>query len=210
MLDLESDVGHFEVTSWSCFLMEGVCTWCQVQFFRLTSFGCPAFYSLTFCLVAFEDLDLRSCDFFSTKVNFTESNRFFSWCLLVDNITRYRFISSEILWTNLDFLSWFVISFWRFYFPNSIVVSQQLSYARITISIRCQLSNYCPSTVTNHFKFSTLKIFTRLIYLMDLNREYISFGYTTSNLIGTSASWLFSKTTIIIHLGYVRNFFTIN
>ena len=81
MFDLESDVGYFEVTGWSCFLMEGVSTWCQVQFFRLTSFRCPAFYSLTFCLVAFEDLDLSSCDFFSTKADLTEGN--LTWKIVV-------------------------------------------------------------------------------------------------------------------------------
>ena len=56
--------------------MEGVSTWSQVQFFRLTSFRCPAFYCLAFCLVALVDLDLSSCDFCTTKVYFTESNRF--------------------------------------------------------------------------------------------------------------------------------------
>ena len=74
--DLEGDVGYFEVTRWSCFLMEGVSARCQVDILRLTSFRSPAFYGCTFCLVALVDLDLSSCDFCTTKVNFTESNGF--------------------------------------------------------------------------------------------------------------------------------------
>ena len=81
MFDLESDVRYFEVTSWSCFLMEGVSTWRQVEIFRLTSFWSPAFYGCAFCLIALEDLDLSTCDFCSTKVNFTESNGF--WTIIV-------------------------------------------------------------------------------------------------------------------------------
>ena len=79
--DLESDVGHLEVTGWSCFLMEGVSARCQVEVFRLTSFWSPAFYGLAFCLIAFEDLDLSTCDFSSIKINFTESNSF--WTVIV-------------------------------------------------------------------------------------------------------------------------------
>ena len=56
--------------------MESISTWSQVQFFGLTSFRCPAFYWIAFCLIALVDLDLSSCDFCTTKVNFTESNGF--------------------------------------------------------------------------------------------------------------------------------------
>ena len=56
--------------------MESIGTRCQVDIFRLTSFGCPAFNCLAFCLVALVNLDLSPCDFFSTKVDLTESNGF--------------------------------------------------------------------------------------------------------------------------------------
>ena len=60
MVDLESDVSYFQVTSWSGFLMEGVCTRLQIDFFRLISFGSPTFNSLTLRFVALENLNLST------------------------------------------------------------------------------------------------------------------------------------------------------
>ena len=61
--------------------MEGVSAWGQVQFFRLTSFRCPAFYGCTFCLIALIDLDLGTCNFCTTKTNLTEGN--LTWKVIV-------------------------------------------------------------------------------------------------------------------------------
>ena len=60
MFDLECDVGHFEVAGWRGFLMEGVSTRLQIDFFRLISFGSPAFDCLTLRFVAFENLNLST------------------------------------------------------------------------------------------------------------------------------------------------------
>ena len=113
MFDLESDVSHLEVTCWSCFLMESVSAWSQVEVFRLTSFRCPAFYWIAFCLIAFEDLDLSSCDFCTTKVNLTEGNWF--W-------TSILFISNSQNWTSCK---------------NSVISSLILNSDR-TVSINCK------------------------------------------------------------------------
>ena len=66
MFDLEGDVRYFEVSGWSGFLMESISTWSQVQFFRLTSFRCPAFDCLPFCLIALVDLNLCTSNLSTT------------------------------------------------------------------------------------------------------------------------------------------------
>ncbi len=57
---------------------------------KLRSLGLPAsdvqlFYWIAFCLIAFEDLDLSSCDFCTTKVNLTEGNWFWTSILFISN-----------------------------------------------------------------------------------------------------------------------------
>ena len=81
MVHLESNVRYFEVTCWSCFLMEGISTWSQVQFFRLTSFRCPAFNGCTFSFIALVDLDLSTGDFCTSKVDLTES--YLTWKIII-------------------------------------------------------------------------------------------------------------------------------
>ena len=81
MFDLESDVGHFEVACWGCFLMEGVSARRQVDILRLISLGCPAFYCLAFSFIALVDLDLSTGDFCTSKVDLTES--YLTWKIII-------------------------------------------------------------------------------------------------------------------------------
>ena len=76
--------------------MEGVGTRCQVDFLRLTSFGCPAFYGCSFCLVAFKDLDLCTCDFSTAEINFTESNSLGTVIVFI-RYSNFRTISYDLV-----------------------------------------------------------------------------------------------------------------
>ena len=76
MFDLECDVGHFEVTRWSRFLMKSISTRCQIDFLRLISFRSPAFYCCTFSFLALVDLNLSTSNFCTAEVDLTESNGF--------------------------------------------------------------------------------------------------------------------------------------
>ena len=65
--------------------MESISTWSQVQFFRLTSFRCPAFYWIAFCLIALVDLDLSTSDFSTAEVDLTEGYLMWKIIVLIGN-----------------------------------------------------------------------------------------------------------------------------
>ena len=197
--DLESDVSHLEVTCWSCFLMEGVSTWCQVQFFRLTSFRCPAFYCLAFCLVALVDLDLSTCDFCTTKVNFTESNGFWtvivfirycnSWAVGYDlvvftlrvffsNIRHFHCTVSFDLESDVSHLE---VTCWSCFLMESVSAWSQVQFFRLT-SFRCPAFYW---------------IAFCLIALEDLDLSTCDFSSTKINFTESNSFW-----TVIVFIGY--------
>ena len=65
--------------------MEGVNTRLQIDFFRLISFGSPAFDCLTLRFVAFENLNLSTSNLSTAEVDLTEGNGFRTIILLVGN-----------------------------------------------------------------------------------------------------------------------------
>ena len=76
MLDLESDVSYFQVTSRCSFLMESISTRCQIDVLRLISLGSPAFYCVPFGFIALVDLDFSTSNLSTTEVDLAESNGF--------------------------------------------------------------------------------------------------------------------------------------
>ena len=154
MVDLESDVGHFEVAGRCCFLMESISTWSQVQFFRLTSFRCPAFYGCAFCLVAFEDLDLCTCDFSTTETDLAEGH--LTWKIIVFiRYCNFRTIGYNLVFFTLRvFLAdighfhcsvmfdlegdvrYFEVSGWSCFFMEGVDTRCQVDVLRL-VSFRC-------------------------------------------------------------------------
>ena len=142
--DLKSDIGHFQVTGWCGFLMEGVSAWCQVQFFRLTSFWSPAFYSLTFCLVAFVDLDLCTGDFCSTKAYLTKGNLTWKVIILIGYCNSWTVCYDLVLFT----LSVFLADIGHFHCAIMLDLEGDIGYFEVAgwcgflmegVSARCQV-----------------------------------------------------------------------
>ena len=160
MVDLESDVGHFEVAGRCCFLMESISTWSQVQFFRLTSFRCPAFYGCAFCLVAFEDLDLCTCDFSTTETDLAEGH--LTWKIIVFiRYCNFRTIGYNLVFFTLRvFLAdighfhcsvmfdlegdvrYFEVSGWSCFFMEGVDTRCQVDVLRL-VSFRCPAFYSC-------------------------------------------------------------------
>ena len=214
MFDLECDVSHLEVTCWCCFLMESICTWCQVQFFRLTSFWSPAFYCLAFCLVAFEDLDLSSCDFFSTKANLTEGNLTWKIVVFVCYCNSWTIRYNTVIFTLRVFFAnichfhcavcfdlecdvrYFEVTGWSCFLMESISTWCQVQVFRLT-SFRCP-AFYCLTfclVALVDLDLSTCDFCTTKVNFTESN------GFWTSILfISNSQNWTSCKNSVIISL----------
>ena len=201
MFDLESDVRYFEVTSWSCFLMEGVSTWGQAQFFRLTSFWCPAFYGCAFCLIALVDLDLSACDFCSTKANFTESNGFWTIIVFIRYCNSWAVGYDLVVFTLRVFLAdigYFYCSV-SFHFESNICYFEVAGWSGFlmeSISTWCQVEVFRLTSFWSPAFYGCAFCF---IALVDLDLSTCDFCSTKANLAKGNLTW---KVIVFIRYSY--------
>ena len=202
MFDLESDVRYFEVTGWSGFLMESVSTWGQVEIFRLTSFWSPAFYGCAFCLVALVDLDLSTCDFCSTKVNFTESNGFWTIIVFIRYCNSWAVGYDLVVFTLRVFLAdigYFYCSV-SFHFESNICYFEVACWSGFLmegISTWCQVEIF---RLTSFWSPAFYGCAFCLVALVDLDLSTCDFCSTKVNFTESNGFW-----TIIVFIRYCNS-----
>ncbi|KXT74415.1 hypothetical protein SGODD07_00212 [Streptococcus gordonii] len=194
--------------------MEGVSTWCQVQFFRLTCFRCPVFYCISFCLIALVNLDLSARDFFSTKVYFTESNSFgtvivfigysyfrtisydlvvFTFRVFLSNIRHFHCTVSFDLESDVSHLE---VTCWSYFLMEGVSTWCQVEIFRLT-SFRCPAFYSCAFCLVAlvDLDLSARDFCTTKVYFTESN----SFG-TVIVFISNSQNWTSYKNSIISSL----------